>query len=203
MNPLYLGAVLLICLTPGPNVFLCISCGLQRGVDAVVQVVAGIAIASTFFLALAALGVAALLQASPAIFGLLRAIGAAYLIYLAARLWLASRATVSLDRRVVISGSPLIQGFVTHVSNPKAILFWTSILPQFIDSHHSVVPQTLRLGVVGMLIDAAILFSYGAAAAILRERLLASGFARWLDRVAAVFFLAVGSWLLWSLRPVS
>ena len=199
MPALYLSALLLICLTPGPNVFLSVSCGLQRGVATVGRAVAGIMLASSIFLALSALGVAALLNTSPTLVTLIRGLGALYLIYLGIRLLLVTANTERPVRSVAIGASPLLQGFITHLSNPKAILFWTSILPQFIDTRQPLLEQTLRLGLVGMAIDAVILFGYGAAAAVLRERFMAGNLARWMDRVAGVFFLLIGAWLLLSL----
>lgn len=196
MFVLFLGALLLVCLAPGPNVFLLVSTGLQRGVPSVLQVVAGIVLASIIFLALSALGVTGLLSRSPSLFTAVRVAGALYLIYLGVRMLWASRTPLVLESRVVAGPHPLLQGFTTHISNPKAILFWTALLPQFIDPRQALAPQTLRLGIVAIVIDAAILSGYGIVAAQLRHRFLTTAFASWLDRIAGAFFVLAGSWLL-------
>jgi threonine/homoserine/homoserine lactone efflux protein len=196
MFGLYLGALLLVCLTPGPNVFLSLSCGLQRGIPAVLQAVAGIALASGVFLALSVLGITSLISSSPSLFAIVRIGGALYLLYLGAGLLWASRTAGPLQGRVAVGGHPLAQGFVTHISNPKAILFWTALLPQFIVPTQPLIAQTLRLGCVGIVIDVCVLSGYGVAAAALRERMLGSGIARGLDLTAGAFFTAIGLWLL-------
>jgi homoserine/homoserine lactone efflux protein len=196
MFALFLGALLLVCVSPGPNVFLCISTGLQRGAMAVLQVVGGIVVASMIFLALSMAGIVGLLSRSPAVFAAVRVAGALYLIYLGVRMLWASREPLAFESRAQSGPHPLLQGFTTHISNPKAILFWTALLPQFIDPQQSLAPQTLRLGVVAIAVDAAILSSYGVVAAKLRHRFLSTAFASWLDRIAGGFFVLAGAWLL-------
>jgi threonine/homoserine/homoserine lactone efflux protein len=58
----------------------------------------------------------------------------------------------------------LRDGFVLQAANPKALLFFTAILPQFIDTHHHVAFQILLLGISSIVVEFAILFTYGELA---------------------------------------
>lgn len=217
---LYLVATLLMCLSPGPNVLLMISLGLRHGTVAVLRGVAGIVAASAIFLAISALGVVAVLTASPRLFAAIRYVGAAYLLYVGARMLLgairhatspgsaatageapsgsdgagASRALRAPN--ATVRGEAFWNGFVTHLSNPKAVIFWSAILPPFVAMDRPVGQQILTLGVTGIAIDAAVLAGYGASAAALRPMIAGPGAHRWLEGLAGAFFLVVGAWLL-------
>ena len=77
------------------------------------------------------LGLAAL-TASAILFAFVRYAGAAYLVYLGVRMILGSRGTPSAQAEPTRTAPGFMQGFVTHLSNPKAVLYWTALLPQFI-----------------------------------------------------------------------
>lgn len=213
---LYLVATLLMCVSPGPNVLLMISLGLRHGSSAVLRGVLGIVTASLIFLAVSALGVVAALVASPRLFGLIRYAGAAYLVYVGIRLLLAA-ATSPASTAASLAGAPVEskapdlaaptprpearhgawwQGFVTHISNPKAVVFWSAILPPFVAMERAVAPQIVVLGLTGIAIDAAVLTAYGLFAAGARRAVSGPRLHRWLDGVAGVFFVGVGGWLL-------
>ena len=200
---LYSAVTLLTCLSPGPNVLLMISTGLRSGSRAALSVVAGIMLASFVYLAVAAGGVIAAVTASPMLFAIIRYAGAAYLVYLGLRLIVAALrppaptagAIGTAAAQTPPQGQFFWQGFVTHISNPKAVLFWTAVLPQFIDATAPVTAQVVSLGLLGMLIDAVVLAAYGLSAAAARHSLLTAALARWLDLAAGVVFTVLGAML--------
>lgn len=187
---LYLLATLLICLSPGPNVLLLLSLGLRHGAVAVPRGVAGVTAASTVFLVVAALGVAAVLAASERLFTAVRWLGAAYLAYVGVRLVVAGLRAGAATAPEAGAASPFWQGFVTHLSNPKAILFWSALLPQFLDATRPLGPQIVLLGLLGMAIDACTLTGYGLLGAGARRTALSGPFRRWIDVAAGTFFVA-------------
>lgn len=193
---LFAGAVFVICLVPGPNVFMTLSFALSQGFGAASRAVFGTAFASVLFLTVSALGLVAVLVASTAAFAIVRIAGAAYLVFLGGRLLLAAaRTTVGADRRIVLTSHPFVQGFVTHLSNPKALLYWTAMLPQFIDDRRQPTPQILLLGVVGMSIGVSVLLAYAALAVQTRHVLYRPGVSQRIDVAAGLFFLLAGGWL--------
>ena len=195
----YLLATLLICLSPGPNVMLMISLGLRSGAGAVLRAVAGIVTAAGVYLAAAALGLVAALRASPGLFTVVRYAGAAYLAWIGVRLVLAGLRSAGEARAPEIAGTrAYLQGFVTQLSNPKSILFWSAFLPQFLTPDAPLAPQIAALGVLGIAIDVVVLSGYGLVAAATRRAALSGPFQRGIDLAAGAFFVGTAAWLALS-----
>jgi len=196
----YVLATLLVCLSPGPNVFLILSLGLRHGAGAALRAVLGVSSATCVYLAAAAAGLLALLAASERVFAIVRWIGATYLVYTGIRLLIAATRVRELSRLesnlpAAQPGLPFWQGFITQLANPKALLFWTSLLPQFIDPSDSLARQVILLGAIGIAIDIAVLSAYGLVAAAVGVRAIAGSFGRVVDIGAGAFFTAAGLYL--------
>src|SRR5271168_1918340 len=131
-----------LCLTPGPAVLFVLSSALRSGTRKSLASNAGILAANMVYFALSATGLGALLAASFDLFSTVRWIGAAYLIFLGLRTLLGKRNALAAGGS--IERPPLRMfgdGFVLQASNPKSILFFTALLPQFIDPRMAIVPQ--------------------------------------------------------------
>lgn len=173
---LFLGAALLITLSPGPNMVYLLSrsvCqGRRAGVVSLLGVVAG------FFVHVfaTALGLTALFMAVPLAYEVLKWAGAAYLLVLA---WQALRpgARSPFEARELPQDPParlLLMGFVTNLLNPKIAVFYLSIFPQFVSpAHGSVFTQSLVLGLTHLAIS----FSFNLTI-VLSAATLAGWFAR-------------------------
>lgn len=174
----FLVTVYVLILIPGPSVLFIISRGVTLGRRAAFLSAVGNESGLMLQLVLVAVGVGAIVARSDAVFTALKLLGAAYLVYLGARnvrdrkrlaeIFGLTAATPKSLRRIVR------EGFLVGATNPKGILIFTAILPQFIDrSRGHVTAQLLTLGLICVLIA---LVSYGIWA-------LASGTARhWLGR---------------------
>lgn len=180
---LYSVATLLTCLSPGPNVLLTISTGLRAGSRAALTVVAGIMVASLVYLVVAAAWRSAASQAD------------------ADATPTPTPTPTPAPRGPAPHGQYFWQGCLTHIANPKAVLFWTAVLPQFIDSHAPLTAQVITLGLLGMVIDAVVLASYGLSAAAARYSLLTTAWARRLDLTAGIAFTLLGAMLALTHRP--
>jgi threonine/homoserine/homoserine lactone efflux protein len=116
---------------------------------------------------LSATSLGAVIVASYKLFFVIRWAGAAYLVYLGLRSFFGKSSVVALpetnaDYR---SGTRILRdGFVLQAANPKALLFFTAILPQFINPHRNVAWQILVLGVTSIVVEFLILFTYGQLA---------------------------------------
>lgn len=127
-------AILLFSVTPGPGIFAILARALQRGTWACFTLALGMALSDVIYLVLACYGLAALAEHYSVLFHAIRLLGAAYLIYLAYRMWNAPSETLSeqpLNRSDQFKG--LMQGFLISASNPKVILFYIAFLPTFMD----------------------------------------------------------------------
>lgn len=139
-----------LCLTPGPAVLLVVAQGLSRGRIAALWSSLGILTGNAFYFIISATGLGAILVASYNLFFLIKWIGAAYLVWLGlATIFRNSSmiASATAEPRTASSKRMLLNGFVLQASNPKALIFFAALLPQFIDPRASVAVQVAILAV--------------------------------------------------------
>jgi threonine/homoserine/homoserine lactone efflux protein len=144
-------ASLVIEIVPGPNQTYLATLVLSRGLRAGLAAVAGIALGLTIYGLAAALGVAALVQQSPALYEILRWAGVLYFLWLAWESWSlepeVSPHTADGEARAVRLA--FRRGLITNLLNPKAAIFYVAVLPTFIVPHTvSVFLQTVLLAAV-------------------------------------------------------
>ena len=135
-------------LSPGPGVVMTISNSLRYGMRGTLGGVLGIAFGALVVAAISATSLGVLLATSAHAFTVLKFIGAAYLIYLGVRLWRAPPFSFSEQPgRSSSFGKRFIEGISLQLTNPKAIFFFLSVFPQFIDPgmNYSVQFGTLVL----------------------------------------------------------
>lgn len=177
----FFGALLIVYVVPGPDMILLLETGLLRGRGQALAVAAGLALARAAHVTLAALGLAALFKTHPWAFDAARMVGGCYLVWLGVRL-LRARPVVyeapdEAPARGKGLGGALLSGVLTNVLNPKALLFCSVLLPQFITPGHGPIGQ--QFAVLGVM-----LVSLGLA----------------LDVVCAMAGGAVGRWMSASPR---
>jgi threonine/homoserine/homoserine lactone efflux protein len=194
---LFVTTAIVLVLTPGQDTFFILGRSIASGRPAGIAAALGITAGSVVHTMLAALGLSALLAASPHAFMAVKLAGAAYLFYIGIRALL-SRASGLPGAGDVGAGdgrwSAFRQGIVTNVLNPKVALFFLALMPQFITagSNHKVA-AFLVLGVTFMALGLAWCVVLAVAAARLRRALLnRPSMATLLDRVAGCMFIALG-----------
>lgn len=185
-------AALALNLTPGADMMFSLGQGLRSGPKAALAAAAGITAGGMVQVALAGLGLGAMVAAHPALFDLIRWIGVAYLLWLAFTALQQTR----LQHATAPVMSPLQafrDGALVNLTNPKVILFTLAFLPQFVDpARGPVLAQFLILGAVlglgGMIVNATV----GIFAAGLGRQLATSPrFSRGLGFVIAAIFSAL------------
>ena len=181
-----------LCLIPGPAVMFILSTALKAGAKKSIASNLGILSANTVYFALSATGIGALLLSSK-LFLAVKWIGAAYLVILGLRLMFGHNEAAKDPEKALIdhkSHHLFFDGFTLQMSNPKAILFFSALLPQFLNPHESVVPQIVILGATSVLIEFSILLGYGIAGSAITPR-----YARWTNRVAGGLLIGAGAGL--------
>lgn len=183
----YAVATFALLVVPGPSVLYVVALSLRQGRRAGLASVLGVGAGAFLHFVAAALGLSALLAASANAFATVKWVGAAYLVYLGVRAWLA--ADVGPSERASPPRRSLTriaaQGMLVTVLNPKLALFVLAFVPQFLDPVRGpVASQALLLGAifVGMaaVTDSAYALSAGWVGARMRRRPGAARLQRWL-----------------------
>ena len=192
-----------LCVTPGPAVLTVISQSLSRGAGAGMAASVGILAANIAYFALSATGIAAVLLASSMVFALVKWLGAAYLVVVGARMILDRRSdyhssssttkTAVQARRSALSMGVLTQGVLTQGVNPKALVFFAAILPQFINPAAPVWPQIVILGASSVTIEFVVLTIYLLTCHATREWIGRRRLARRLHHLGGVLLIAAGA----------
>jgi threonine/homoserine/homoserine lactone efflux protein len=185
----------LLCLTPGPAVLFVVSQAVKNGFKSSLKGAAGILTANALYFALSALGLGALLMSSATLFQVIKWVGAAYLVFIGLKMLLIRKRIAGTDQDVVTpkrSVRLFSEGLATQLSNPKAIVFFSALLPQFVSKDGSVLPQFIVLGIVSLAIELVVLVSYGWAAERGSRMILKGKFSLLTDRIAGGFLVCAG-----------
>jgi len=203
----------LLCLTPGPDNLFVLLHSARHGWRAGMCVVLGLCLGLVGHTTAVALGLAAVFAASAVAFAVLKWCGAAWLLWLA---WGALRASAGKPEAVQVEGHSAAvltptrkdalcmvgRGLLMNVTNPKVLLFFLALLPQFVDTARGGMGQQIMW--LGLLFIAATVLVFGAIARFsgaFGALLLRSVRARlWLDRVAALVFVGLAVRLATSSR---
>jgi len=188
---LFIGAELIFSLTPGPTVMMISAYGFKGGFRDALAAIAGTQTGNTLWYVICVTGLGALVTASPSLFHAIRLLGAAYLVWLgASAIWKSFHAAPD-QHGPRLMGKPYVQATLTQMGNPKAILFFGAIVPQFLDTHGPLMPQYLIMFVVTFIGESIILTSYGWLASH-GGRLAGLRHAVWRERISGVVLLALG-----------
>jgi homoserine/homoserine lactone efflux protein len=182
---------MVLCFTPGPAVLFVASVAMARGLRAGLTGALGILAGNLFYFALSGTGIAAVILASGRLFTVLKWAGAAYLAWIGLRMLVARSPAAAAVAPQPVARS-FARGFVVQAANPKALVFFVALLPQFIDPNAAVGFQLVILGVSSLVIELFVLSLYAALAA--RARAVAGQ--RWsgpLERVGGGFLVAAAA----------
>jgi len=176
----FLSVMAVMAATPGPANLFAIATGMQKGKVAALVGVAGMNCGTLAWFGAAALGLGALIVAFPKIFHVLTFAGAAYVA------WLGIKSILSGAKNEV--GPPVItirpgrsafaDGFMVQVSNPKALLFFTAVLPPFLDVTKPVAAQLVMFAAATIAMDVIAMSAYGLGGAALSEKMSEPKFRR-------------------------
>jgi threonine/homoserine/homoserine lactone efflux protein len=177
----FLAAMFVMAITPGPANLFAIATGVQRGKGAALLGVAGMNSASLVWFGAAALGLGALIIAFPKAFHVLALAGAAYLAWLGIKSILSGLKGAEGEggpRQFRMGRSAFRDGFAVQIANPKILLFFTAVLPPFIDVRRPLVPQLVLFACATIGMDLISMSAYGLGGAALSSRMNEPGFRR-------------------------
>lgn len=187
---------LLLELTPGPNMMFLVALTMASGRRAGMSFVAGVALGLFVVGVVAALGIAEIILSLPGLYVALQWLGIAYLLWLAFLTWRSDLET-SPDRSNKLNHDIRFfrHGLIINLLNPKAALFYLSILPRFIAEESNIINQTLALTAVSVCIATAIHACIVWLAGSLRPVLRSPRQRNLLRKVMALLLAVVALWL--------
>lgn len=168
----FLGAAILIAVSPGAGAIQSMATGLTHGVRRGYWSILGLEIGLMLQLALVAVGLGAIVTGSIVAFNVVKWVGVAYLLYLAVRQW--RSATTDLDEQMSAPSSGgrtalVVRGFLVNATNPKGLVFFLAVLPQFVIPTEPLLPQYLAIGATMVAVDLVVMGLYsGLAVRLLR-----------------------------------
>jgi threonine/homoserine/homoserine lactone efflux protein len=188
---MFMAAAFLLLITPGPAVLYIVTRSMDQGRRAGLISALGVHAGTLVHVGAAAAGLSMLLAASAVLFGLVKYLGAAYLVFLGVRRLLDRASPISAAARPVSARRAFVDGVVVNVLNPKTGLFFLAFLPQFADPARGPVGrQILTLGLLfvlmGLVTDSLYALGAGSVGRWLRASPRFIGGLRWVSGSAYI-----------------
>lgn len=193
---LYVLTEMALSLSPGPAVMLIIACGLAHGARRSTWASLGILSANAIYFAISATALGAVLAASREFFTAVKWIGAAYLVYVGLSALFGRPSAITVSKATARSSSRrdlYFAGLTLQLANPKTLIFFVAILPQFVDARLPIGPQMVWLAAGSIIPEFFILAGYGWVASRARHVATDPRYARWTDRIAGALVLGAAA----------
>lgn len=202
---LFLPACFAINMAFGPNNLLSVTNGARHGVSPAVIAASGRLVAFAIMIAVAGLGMGAVLVASELAFDVIKYIGAAYLVWIGVRLLRAPAPTAEVQARDATSAPPSMralvrQEFTVAAGNPKAILVFTAFFPQFVVPG-AYASSYVLLGLTFLVFELVAIALYALLGARMRRLANGSRAMRWFNRISGSMMVGFGLILAFTRRP--
>jgi len=167
----FTGALLVAAASPGPGIAAIVARVLGRGMNGAIAFTAGVALGDVVWLTVAILGLAVVAQTFQAVFLVIKYAGAAYLLYLAWKLWTAPVVAhdVAPDTSDVKRVRLFLGGLAVTLGNPKVMVFYLALLPNIIDLETVTMWGWLELSLVVLAVLTLVFGSYVVLAARTRR----------------------------------
>ncbi len=179
---IFLGVTTVTSIMPGPNAMMTMAQGIAHGARGAFWTIIGSVLCLAGMMVVSAAGAGAILMASETAFQVVKWAGVAYMVFLGVQAWRAPPQVLQPDGTAAGGegrSAPIrlqvVKGFACSASNPKAMLFWGALFPQFLDPAQSVLVQTAILGAVAFIVEFIVMMGYGLGAAGINRALARKG----------------------------
>ena len=186
-------AAILIAISPGAGAIQAMATGMTHGVRRGYWSIAGMEVGLMLQLALVAIGLGAAVASSIVAFNVVKWIGVLYLVYLAVRQWRSVTSDLRTKIGTAVDGGRLgllTRGFLVNATNPKSLVFFLAVLPQFVVPTAPLLPQYLVIGATMIAVDLVVMGLYTGLAVRLVEWLHTPRQQTILNRVFSGLFAA-------------
>lgn len=193
----FLAVMAVMAATPGPANLFSVANGMARGPFAAFLGVLGMSAATLVWFGAAALGLGALIAAFPAAFRLIALAGAVYVAWLGLKALLAAFRPAGPDQAqpppARLGRNPFVDGFLVQLANPKAVLFFTAVLPPFMDLERPAGPQLALFALATVGMDFVTMNAYGLGGAALARAMTRPAVRRGFDAAVGVLLLCAAA----------
>lgn len=202
----YVATSAVVLAIPGPTILLVLSYSISQGRSATLPLVAGVALGDSVAITLSLIGLGTLLATSAVLFTVIKWMGGLYLIYLGIKLLRGAGQPQALQAGEIHPSSPrklFGNAFIVTALNPKSIVFFIALLPQFISAGHPAGPQLWILGITFVVMATIGAASYAWFATSLRRFLASRRAQKAYGLFAGGLLCAAGIWALSARRVVA
>lgn len=193
----FLGVMALLAMTPGPANLFAVATGVRDGRAAALAGVVGMNAATLVWFVAASLGLGALVTAFPGLFRFIAIAGGIYVAWLGIQAIRGSgHAPGDPGKARLTRRGPLVDGFMVQIANPKAVLFFTAVLPPFLDPARPLAPQLVLFAAATIGMDVMTMSAYGLSGAALSRRMTEPRFARWFGWITGALLLIAAAMIV-------
>lgn len=193
----FLGVMALLAMTPGPANLFSVATGVRDGRLAALKGVVGMSTATLVWFIGAALGLGAVVTAFPQVFRFIAVAGGLYVAWLGVQaIRGAGHSPGDPGKARLTRRGPLVDGFMVQIANPKAVLFFTAVLPPFLDPARPIAPQLMLFAAATIGMDMITMSAYGLSGAALSRRMTEPRFARWFGLVTGGLLLIAAAMII-------
>lgn len=189
---------LVLSASPGPVMLACMIDAGRYGFAQSLYTMLGASVGNLVLMLLSALGLGLLVEQAEWIFHAIKWIGAAYLIYLGIQLALAPPLAMDMDARRIRRHHLLGKAFIVAVTNPKGLIYFGALFPQFIDIKQSMPPQFALMTVIFLAMDFIWMSIYALGGRSIMRWLKAPEHQRWFNRISGGALILAGAALAFS-----
>lgn len=192
---IFLMTTVVVVFSPGPAALTVATQGASQGFKQSLLGVSGVASANVVYFVLSATGIASLLIASNVVFTVIKWVGVLYLIYLGLTAIFSRSGGLNItpDQTKHDSSKRLFsQGFIVELANPKALLYFSALLPQFIHVDKPIIPQILIMGASCLLVDFVAYSTYGYLGHRIAQGSVTPVLVNTINRMAGGFLIFAG-----------
>ncbi len=191
---IFLVTTVMLILVPGPAAITVAAQGASCSARSALFGVLGVASADVIFFALSATGIASLLLASSLLFSLIKWIGVIYLLYLGTMALFSKSGAINIVKNSKNSSRSRLfyQGLVIQLSNPKALMYFSALLPQFIDPAQPVMFQMLLMGASCVLADIIVYIVFSRMGEGIARQTLKPVIISFINKAAGITLISTG-----------
>lgn len=190
----FLVTTVMLILVPGPAAITVASQGASHSSKKAFLGVLGVASADVIYFALSATGIASLILASSLLFSLIKWFGVVYLLYLGITAIFGKSGAIKINRKSNNGGPGKLfsKGVVVQLANPKALMYFSALLPQFVDPSEPILFQMLLMGVSCLLVDLLVYSLFSQMGDLLAKQKMKSWVINVINKAAGITLIAIG-----------